>query len=131
MGAFRKLAATRNHDFCFTPAHELARRIKARDISAVEVMDAHLAQIERVNSSVNAMVTLVPEQARAAAAEIDARLARGADPGVLAGLPVAHKDLLLTCGIRTTFGSPIYRDFLPDKGSVLPVDIAHEEFPDL
>ncbi|MEQ1881024.1 MAG: amidase [Burkholderiales bacterium] len=119
MGAFRKLAAMQNHDLCFTPAYELVRRIKARDISAVEVMDAHLAQIERVNPSVNAIVTLVPEQARAAAAEIDARLARGADPGVLAGLPVAHKDMVVTKGIRTTFGSPVFRDFVPDTDALI------------
>jgi amidase len=108
-----------DHELCFTSAHELVRRIKAREISAVEVMKAHLEQIDRVNPSINAIVTLVPEQARAAAAAIDVRLARGEDPGVLAGLPVAHKDLVLTRGIRTTFGSPIYRDFVPDQDSVI------------
>jgi amidase len=108
-----------DHDLCFAPAHELVRRIKAREISAVEVMDAHLAQIDRVNPSVNAVVTLVPEQARAAASEIDARLARGVDPGVLAGLPVAHKDMVVTKGLRTTFGSPIFRDFVPDTDALI------------
>ena len=106
-------------ELCFQPAHELVRKIKARELSALEVMDAHLAQIGRVNPSVNAIVTLLPERARAGAAAIDAALDRGEDPGVLAGLPVAHKDLLLTRGIRTTFGSPIYRDFVPDQDSIV------------
>ncbi|MFN0038120.1 MAG: amidase [Burkholderiales bacterium] len=106
-------------ELCFQPAHELVRRIKARELSALEVMDAHLAQIGRVNPAVNAIVTLLPERARAGAAAIDAALDRGEDPGVLAGLPVAHKDLLLTRGIRTTFGSPIYRDFVPDQDSIV------------
>jgi amidase len=119
MCAFRNSTAMQNHELCFSPAHELVRRIKSREISAVEVMDAHLAQIERVNPSINAIVTLVPEQARAAAAEMDSRLARGEDPGVLAGLPVAHKDMVVTKGIRTTFGSPIFRDFVPDTDALI------------
>lgn len=104
---------------CFLPAHELASRIRARDLSALEVMDAHIGQIERVNPAVNAVVTFLPEQARAAARAVDAAFARGEDPGPLAGLPVAHKDLTLTKGIRTTFGSPIYKNFVPDTDAII------------
>jgi amidase len=106
-------------ELCFLPAVELARMIRAREISALETMQAHLAQIERVNPRVNAVVTLLPEQALADARAVDARLARGEDPGPLAGLPVAHKDLAVTRGVRTTFGSPIYKDFVPDVDAVI------------
>jgi len=106
-------------EICFLPAHELVRRIHARELSALEVMDAHLAQTERVNPAVNAIVTYLPDLARSGAQAVDAALARGDDPGPLAGLPVAHKDLAVTRGIRTTFGSPIYRDFVPDVDAII------------
>ncbi|HEX9451793.1 MAG TPA: amidase [Burkholderiales bacterium] len=106
-------------EICFLPAYELVRHIRARALSAVEVMDAHIAQIERVNPAVNAIVTFLPDLARAGARAVDAALARGDDPGPLAGLPVVHKDLAVTKGIRTTFGSPIYRDFVPDVDTIL------------
>ena len=109
----------KSDEICFLPAHELVRRIRARDLSAVEVMDAHIAQIDRINPAVNAIVTFLPDQARAGARAVDAALARGDDPGPLAGLPVAHKDLISTRGIRTTFGSPIYKDFVPDVDAII------------
>jgi len=75
-------------EICFLPAHELVRHIRARELSALEVMDAHLAQTERVNPAVNAIVTYLPELARGGAQAVDVALARGDDPGPLAGLPV-------------------------------------------
>jgi amidase len=108
-----------NAEICFTTAVELVRRIRARELSAVEVLEAHLARIERLNPKVNAIVTLAPEAARTAARAVDAALARGDDPGPLAGLPTAHKDLAVTRGLRTTFGSPIYRDFVPDVDAII------------
>jgi amidase len=100
-------------------ASALVREIRARRLSAAEVMDAHIARIERVNPALNAIVTFLPERARESAREVDAALARGADPGPLAGLPVAHKDLVPTRGVRTTFGSRIYEDFLPSADAIL------------
>jgi len=82
-------------------------------------MEAHLAQIERINPQVNAIVTLLSEQAMDQAAVADEALAHGEEVGPLHGLPVAHKDLHLTKGIRTTFGSPIFRDFVPDQDSLI------------
>ena len=108
-----------SEEICFLPAREQARRIRVRDLSAVEVMDAHIAQIERVNPAVNAIVTFLPEMGREGARAVDAALARGEDPGPLAGLPVAHKDLFTTRGIRTTFGSPIFTDFVPDVDAIV------------
>ncbi|HEU5102781.1 MAG TPA: amidase [Roseiflexaceae bacterium] len=109
----------RKTDLCFLPAVELARRIRAKEISAVQVLEAHLAQIERVNPRVNAVVTLVAEQAQAQARAADAALARGEAIGPLHGLPVAHKDLFQTKGIRTTSGSPIYADYIPDYNALI------------
>ena len=108
-----------SEELCFLPAHQLVRHIRARELSVVEVMDAHIAQIERVNPAVNAVVTFLPDRAREGARAVDAALARGEDPGPLAGLPVAHKDLIATRGIRTTFGSPIFRDFVPDVDAII------------
>jgi len=94
-------------------ATDLAARIRCREISAVEVMDAHLARIEQVNPLLNAVVTLDVDGARRAAVEADRRLAAGVAPGLLHGLPIAVKDLEDTAGMRTTYGSPIYRDHVP------------------
>jgi amidase len=107
-------------DLCFLTATELARRIRARDVSITEVVRAHLAQIEHVNPAVNAIVTLTAERALDEAREKDAALARGdSPPGPLFGLPIVHKDLFPTRGIRTTYGSPIYRDHVPDQDALI------------
>jgi amidase len=103
----------------FMTARELVRRIQNREVSAVEVLLAHLEQIDRVNPVVNAIVTLLPERARAAARAADAALARGDDVGPLHGLPIAHKDTLATKGIRTTQGSPIYVDAVPEENALI------------
>jgi amidase len=106
-------------ELCFLTAVELADRIRRRDVSVTEVVHAHLQQIERVNPSVNAIVTLTAERALAEAKRKDAELARGAAGGPLFGLPVAHKDLVPTKGLRTTFGSPIYRDHVPSVDGLI------------
>ena len=106
-------------DLNFMTARELARRIRTRELSAVEVLQAHLDQIERVNPIINAVVTLLPERALADARAADAALARGDDVGPLHGLPIAHKDTLATKGIRTTQGSPIYVDEVPDESALI------------
>lgn len=92
----------------------LARCIKARETKAEDVLDAHLAQIERLNPTLNAIVTLDADGARQRAREIDAQMAKGEQVGPLAGLPVLIKDVTLTKGLRTTFASPLYKDFVPD-----------------
>jgi amidase len=76
-------------------------------------MAAHLAQIERVNPKVNAIPMLVAGEAIEQAKKADEALARGAKPGPLYGLPIAIKDMVETKGIRTTYGSPIYKDYVP------------------
>jgi len=104
---------------CFLTAVELAQKIRSGEISAVETMEAHLAQIEKVNPQVNAIVTLLPEMAMEAARKADEKLARGEEVGPLHGVPIAHKDLVPTKGIRTTFGSPIFQDFVPEQDALL------------
>ena len=104
---------------CFLSALEMARLIRARKLSAREALAAHLQQIERVNPKVNAIVTLVPEVAAEAAAKADEMQAHKQTLGPLHGLPVAHKDLFETKGIRTTFGSPLYKDYIPTEDDVV------------
>src|SRR5438105_3936777 len=115
----RARKAPMSTDLCFSTAVELARRIRTREVSVTEVVQAHLAQIERVNPKVNAVVTLTADRALAEAREKDAALARGEAAGPLFGLPVAHKDLVPTRGIRTTYGSRIYRDHVPEQDALL------------
>ena len=96
-------------------AVEMVRLMRQKKLSAREVMEAHLRQIERVNPRVNAMVTLVPEDQLMAQARVaDEALAKGRWLGPLHGLPVGVKDLYQTKGIRTTWGSPLYKDYVPD-----------------
>ena len=91
----------------------------AREVSARELLDAHLERIDAVNPQLNAVVTLVPEIAMERAAAADDAAARGAELGLLHGLPVAHKDLAETAGIRTTLGSTIFSDWVPDRNALI------------
>ena len=106
-------AQVADSSICFLSAVEMARLIRTKKLSAREALAAHLKQIELVNPKVNAIVTLVPELAAAAAAKADEMQARKEKLGPLHGLPVAHKDLVETRGIRTTFGSPLFKDYIP------------------
>ena len=116
-------AASPSPDICLLPAREMARRIRAKDLSARETLAAHLQQIDRVNPKVNAIVTLARDHATLRARQLDESLAHGVTqghaPGPLHGLPIAHKDLLLTQGIRTTFGSRIFENFVPSADALL------------
>jgi len=104
-------------ELCYTPARALARMIHARKISAAEAMRAFIAQVERANPKVNAVVTFLPEQALAAAKKFDRVKDKRAYP--LAGLPIAYKDLVATKGVRTTLGSLVYRDHVPGEDALL------------
>src|SRR5215471_1613188 len=102
-------------EICFMRAIDILDLLRRKKLSAREVMQAHLKQIDRVNPKVNAIVTRVPEeQLMAQAAAADEALAKGRWLGPLHGLPVGVKDLHETSGIRTTFGSPLHKDYLPD-----------------
>jgi amidase len=96
-------------------ARELARLIRTRSVSPVEVLDAHLLAIERFNPKLNAIITLATEQAREAALAAEVAVAKGDPLGALHGLPVAIKDVTPTAGIRTTFASPLFADNVPTE----------------
>ena len=103
----------------FATAHELAAAIRERRVSAVEVLDAHLARIARYNPALNAIVTLNEENARVRAREADAALARGEVWGPLPGVPVTITDSFATAGLRTTSGFPPLANYVPDSDSTV------------
>jgi amidase len=106
-------------DLCDLTARELASLILRKKVSAREVMTAHLTRIDQVNPALNAIVTLTAESALDGAAAADATLATGGYLGPLHGLPIAHKDLFVTAGIRTTFGSRVFSDHVPDNTALI------------
>ena len=114
-----QLLAADTPDICFLTASEMADLIRRKKLSAHEVMAAHLKQIERVNPKVNAIVTLTAEQAVENARKADEAQARGSRLGPLHGLPVAHKDLFDTAGVRTTYGSRIFKDHVPKQDTLI------------
>jgi amidase len=104
-----------SNEICSMRAVDMVAALRAKKLSAREVMQAHLNQINQVNGKVNAIVTLVPEdQLMTQAAAADEALAHGKWLGPLHGLPVAVKDLHETNGIRTTYGSPLHKNDVPD-----------------
>jgi amidase len=119
------LAAPQTNPLCFQTAVELARLIRERKVSAHEVMTAHLKQIERVNPKVNAIVTLLAEDALKQAVRADQAVARGEAHGPLHGLPVGIKDLHETAGVRTTYGSRIFKDFVPKQDALIVERLKH------
>ncbi|MDH3734419.1 MAG: amidase, partial [Gemmatimonadota bacterium] len=106
------------HDPSLLPAHEQHRRITAGELQAVDLLAACRAQIDRHNQAVNAVVTLNADAADEAAA-VDARIAAGEDPGALAGLVVGIKDVTETAGLRTTYGSTLFADHVPDRDALV------------
>ena len=108
---------------CDLTASEARRLIGRKALSPVELLESCLARIEAVNHAVNAMVALDANRARAAAKAAEAAVMRGDELGPLHGLPVGIKDLEETEGLRTTYGSPIFRDFVPDQDCAMVANI--------
>jgi len=107
-------------DLCFMSARELSRLVREREVSAREVMTAHLDRIHRINPQINAIVArLDDERCLALADEADRRLARGEIVGPLHGLPHAFKDFEPAVGFPFTMGSPVFRNTMPKEDSVL------------
>jgi amidase len=110
----------RGDDLCFVPATELVRLYRRRKVSPLEVMQAVLARIDAVNPAVNAYVTVARESALAEARRATRALGRKGDRlPPLHGVPVSIKDLFATKGIRSTWGSLIYRDHVPDADDLV------------
>ncbi|HKJ60042.1 MAG TPA: amidase [Halobacteriales archaeon] len=106
-------------DLPFLPAAELADRIRRRELSPVEATEAYLDRIEARNDHTNAYVTVVEERAMAQAREAEEALDAGRPAGPLCGVPVAIKDLQHVGGVRNTYGSPFFADFVPEESSPL------------
>ena len=106
-------------ELLFSSVRQLSDLLTSRKLSSRELLDASLAQIDRVNPSLNAIVTLDREGAYANADAVDARRANGLPTSPLAGLPIAIKDLEPVKGMRTTMGSPILKDWVPDYDSIM------------
>ncbi|MBL8701325.1 MAG: amidase [Alphaproteobacteria bacterium] len=101
------------------PALEISRRVAAREIAPTAVVQAHLAAIALHNPKLNAVVTAMTDDALAQAQALEARLAQGAPVGLLAGVPVGIKDTHPTKGVRTTYGSPLMKDHVPDDDALI------------
>ena len=108
-----------NNEICRMTTLEMAQAIKAKKISPVEIMDAVLRRIEELNPRINAFCTLVVERARKQAKEAENRVASGAELGPLHGVPVSIKDLLFTEGTRTTGGSNVFGDYVPQESDIV------------
>ena len=106
-------------DLCYTPAMKLREMIQARQISPVEVVTAFLERIDKINPTINAYCTLVPEMAIEAARKAESAVMKGGDTGLLTGIPVSIKDVTPVAGVRTTFGSKLYENFVPDEDDLV------------
>ena len=108
-----------NQDLCYLPAIELAEAIRARRLSPVELTTAILDRVAQLNPKLNAYCTVVPEAVLAAARQAEAAVMHGEPLGPLHGIPVSFKDLTVTAGIRTTFGSKIFEHHVPKEDAVV------------
>ena len=109
-----------DNSICFMSAVDMATLLRTKKISAREVMQAHLKQIKKVNAKVNAIITLVhDDELMAQALAADESLAKGKVTGLLHGMPIAVKDVIETKDIRTTYGSPIWKDFVPAQDALI------------
>jgi amidase len=106
-------------DLCFTPAVELREMLRKKAISPVELINVFLERIDKINPVINAYCTLVPEMALETAKKVESAIVQGKEVGLLAGIPVSIKDVNMTAGIRTTFGSKLYEDFVPEEDELL------------
>ena len=108
-----------HEELCYTSAVDLTRMIREKEISPVELADAFIERIDALNPKLNAYVTVHPELTRTWAKEAEDAVQRGDELGALHGLPVNIKDLTNTAGVRSTSGSKVLKDFVPDKDAPL------------
>ena len=106
-------------DLCYTPAHILSGLIRNKELSPVELVKACLERIESINPKINAFCTVAGDYALEAAGKAEEKIMSGTPTGPLHGVPVSIKDVTLTKGIRTTFGSLLYKDYVPEVDAVV------------
>ena len=109
----------KSQELCWMSAIELAEAIREKQVSTLEVVESILERIEAINPKINAYVTLTADSALADARKADDAVMKGEKLGALHGVPVSIKDLVFTKGVRTTMGSKLLRDFVPDEDAVL------------
>jgi len=109
----------RSADLCYTSATELRDMMKSKLISPVDVVKTFLNRIEEINPTINAYCTVVPDMALKLARKAESAIMKGYKIGPLHGIPVSIKDTTLTRGIRTTFGSMLYENFIPDNDALV------------
>src|SRR5262249_26294491 len=102
-------------DLFFAPAVQLAAKLKAREVSATELVAQFFERIEAINRPLNAVVTLVEDRAAREAEDADKRLARKGEARPLEGVPISIKDSIITEGVRSTWGMKIYEHFIPKE----------------
>lgn len=115
----QEVAVTTEQEIARMDAGTLAENVRAKRLSPVEVVDAVLARLERLDPVLHAFTTVVPERARERAKRLETQIAAGQDVGPLAGVPTGVKDLICTKGIRTASGSAAYAEFVPDEDDVV------------
>jgi aspartyl-tRNA(Asn)/glutamyl-tRNA(Gln) amidotransferase subunit A len=108
-----------DNEICRMDALTLAKHIRGKEMSAIEVTEAVLRRMDVLEPHLHAFCTPTPDVARTAARAVDAKIAAGEDPGVLGGVPIGIKDLVATKDILTVMGSPLYRDFVPDEDDIV------------
>lgn len=108
-----------SNEICRMTAVNLAARIRDKELSAVEVTEAVLDRMDKLEPHLHAFCTPAPDLARKTAADVDTRIAAGDPVGPLAGVPIGIKDLVATKGLRTAMGSIIYKDFVPEEDDVV------------
>jgi aspartyl-tRNA(Asn)/glutamyl-tRNA(Gln) amidotransferase subunit A len=102
-------------EICYRSAGELSRLVQSKQLSPVEIIDAHLQRIDATEPILNSFITLLPEEARSAARRAESEIQQGNYRGPLHGIPVGLKDLFNTAGVRTTSGSRIFDNFVPEN----------------
>ena len=105
-------------ELAFSPAHELRKLIAKRQLSSVELTDTYLRRIQALDSKLNAFLTVVAEDAINTAKEADKAVARNDPLGPLHGVPIAIKDLMPSKGIRTTKGSLVFKNWVPEHDDI-------------
>ena len=106
-------------DICYMPAYEMAEKIKTQELTSVEITEVLIERIGKINPIINAYCTPTFDLAREMAKKADEAVKKGEKLGLLNGIPTSIKDLTMIKGIRTTFGSKIYENFIPDVDSVV------------
>ena len=108
-------SAIEGRELSFTPAYKLVDMIRSKKLSPVELMEVTLRRINKINPKLNAYLTVAHDEAMQAAQEAEQAVITGSNLGQLHGIPISIKDLVITKNLRTTLGSLVYKDFVPDN----------------